>query len=156
LVRKWLEKSLPSTDYRLQLVKLGQCSYNLATCSINMSFRFEKLDVWQNSRKFVSNIYSVTKTFPREELFGLTDQLRRAAVSISLNIAEGSNRKSDIEFRRYLRMAITSAEEVVTALYIALDQNYITQSQFDPLYEEANLLVAQLNALIKVSPDELL
>lgn len=121
-----------------------------------MSFRFEKLDVWQNSRKFVSNIYSVTKTFPREELFGLTDQLRRAAVSISLNIAEGSNRKSDIEFRRYLRMAITSAEEVVTALYIALDQNYITQSQFDPLYEEANLLVAQLNALIKVSPDELL
>ncbi len=114
-----------------------------------MSFRFENLIVWQDARKFASNIYKLTKSFPSEEKFGITDQLRRAAVSISLNIAEGSDRKSDIEFRRYLRMAITSCEEVVTALYIALDQKYMRKSEFESLYKDANLLVAKINALMK-------
>lgn len=113
-----------------------------------MKFRFENLQVWQNARNFVNHIYSITKKFPPDERFGLTDQLRRAAVSINLNIAEGSDRKSDIEFRRYLRMSITSAEEVVTALFIALDQNYLNQTDFDELYEEAHMIVAKLNALI--------
>lgn len=76
-------------------------------------------------------------------------QLRRAAVSVALNITEGSDRKSDIEFKRYLRMAITSIEEVVTALFIALDQKYISQTDFDKLYEEAHMIVAKLNALIR-------
>lgn len=114
-----------------------------------MGFRFEKLSVWQDARKFAGAIYEITINFPREERFGLTDQLRRAAVSIALNIAEGSDRKSDIEFRRYLRMAITSCEEVVTALYISLDQNYLNKKDFDILYEDANRLVARMNALIK-------
>lgn len=114
-----------------------------------MGFRFEKLSVWQDARKFAGAIYKITINFPREERFGLTDQLRRAAVSIALNIAEGSDRKSDIEFRRYLRMAITSCEEVVTALYISLDQNYLNKKDFDILYEDANRLVARMNALIK-------
>lgn len=113
-----------------------------------MSFRFEKLKVWQNSRHFISKIYKLTAGFPKSETFGLTDQLRRASVSIALNIAEGSDRKSDKEFIRYLRTALASVEEVVTALYIALDQNYVTQEQFDDLYKDANSLVAQLNALI--------
>lgn len=114
-----------------------------------MSFRFEKLNVWQEARKFAVEIYKITKNFPKEERFGLIDQLRRAAVSIALNIAEGSDRKSDIEFRRYLRMAIASCEEVVTALYISLDQNYLNKKDFDILYEDANRLVARINALIK-------
>lgn len=114
-----------------------------------MGFRFEKLNVWQDARKFVGEIYKITKNFPKEERFGLIDQLRRASVSIALNIAEGSDRKSDIEFRRYLRMAITSCEEVVTALYISLDQNYLNKKDFDILYEDANRLVARMNALIK-------
>lgn len=113
-----------------------------------MKFRFENLQVWQDSRKFVSHIYTLTKNFPPDERFSLTDQLRRAAVSIALNIAEGSDRKSDIEFRRYLRMSITSTEEVVTALFIGLDQKYLNQSEFDLLYEEAHMIVAKLNALI--------
>lgn len=114
-----------------------------------MSFRFEKLTVWQDARFFANHIYSVTRDFPKEEKFGLIDQLRRAAVSICLNITEGSDRKSDIEFRRYLRMAITSAEEVVTALYLSLDQKYLGRKDFDLLYDEANHLVAKLNSLIK-------
>lgn len=113
-----------------------------------MSFRFEKLTVWQEARKFCGEIYKIAKNFPKEERFGLIDQLRRAAVSIALNIAEGSDRKSDREFKRYLRMAITSCEEVVTALYISLDQNYLNKKDFDILYEDANRLVARLNALI--------
>jgi len=114
-----------------------------------MSFRFEKLNVWQDARVFVNHIYAITRKFPRDEKFGLIDQLRRAALSVILNIAEGSDRKSDAEFKRFLRMAITSVEEVVTGLYIALDQKYITQNQFEKLYLEANQLVARINALIK-------
>lgn len=114
-----------------------------------MKFRFENLQVWQDARKFISRIYSITRKFPRDEIFGLTDQIRRAAVSIALNIAEGSDRKSDIEFRRYLRMAMTSVEEVVAALYVALDQKYLTQPDFDQLYQDANMIAAKINALIK-------
>lgn len=113
-----------------------------------MSFRFEKLDIWQQSRKFTNDFYDVTKTFPKEEKFSLVDQLRRASLSITLNIAEGSDRKSDLEFIRFLRMAISSCEEVVTGLYISLDQAYLKKEKFDMLYKEANILVARINALI--------
>lgn len=123
-----------STDYRLR--------------STAMKFRFENLQVWQDARNFINQIYTLTKKFPTSEKFALIDQLRRAAVSIALNITEGSDRKSDVEFSRYLRMAITSTEEVVTALYIALDQKYISQSDFDTLYKEAHMIVAKLNALV--------
>lgn len=113
-----------------------------------MSFRFEKFTIWHDARKFANNIYNLTKNFPKDERFGLVDQLRRAAVSIALNIAEGSDRKSDIDFRRFLRLAMGSLEETVTALYISLDQSYITQQKFYRLYEEANILAAKINKLI--------
>lgn len=90
-----------------------------------MSFRFEKLEVWQEARVFAADIYKVTSRFPQEEKFGLTNQLRRAGVSIALNIAEGSSRKSDREFIRFLRTAMGSLEEIVTGFYIALDLHYL-------------------------------
>ncbi len=96
-----------------------------------MSFRFEKLQIWQDARKFTGEIYSITKKFPSSEKYGLTNQLRRASVSICLNIEE-PDKKSDIEFRRYLRMAIGSCEEVVTALYVALDQNTSSRNDCTP------------------------
>ena len=113
-----------------------------------MSFRFEKLEVWQQARRFSVAIYKVSGGFPAEEKYSLTDQIRRAAVSVALNIAEGSDKKSDKEFARYLRLAIGSIEEVVTGLYIALDLKYLTREEFDPLYNEANLLTSKINALI--------
>lgn len=113
-----------------------------------MAYRFENLDVWQLARKFANTIYNVTKTFPKDELFGMTSQLRRAALSIGLNIAEGSDRKSDVEFIRFLRIAYTSMEEVIAASFIALDQNYLNQENFNDIYEQSNILGRKLNALI--------
>ncbi len=113
-----------------------------------MYFRFEKLEVWKLAREFVVEIYKITRKFPKDEIFGLTSQLRRAATSILLNIAEGSDRKSDIEFRRFLRMAITSLEEVISGLYVALDQDFINKKEFDIIYQNGNYLVSKLNALI--------
>jgi len=112
-------------------------------------FRFEKLEVWKDSRAFVSLVYRVTGSFPKQERFGIVDQTRRAALSIVLNIAEGSTRKSDPDFTRYLIMAQGSVNEVVAAFYVALDLNYVDQEQFDVIYDRCSHLNARLNALMK-------
>lgn len=114
-----------------------------------MSFRFENLEIWKEARELVKKVYKITSQFPDRERFGLTDQLRRAAISVALNITEGSDRKSDKEFERFLRMSITSCEEVVTGLYIAQDLGYLNGSEFRDLYNAANQQVAKTNALIK-------
>ena len=114
-----------------------------------MYYRFENLDVWKLGRQFIIEIYKITKKFPQEELFGLTSQLRRAAVSIVLNIAEGSDRKSDADFSRFLRMSIGSIEESVTGLYIALDLGFINKDEFNFLYELSGKLISKVKALIK-------
>lgn len=115
-----------------------------------MSYRFEKLEVWKDAREFIGLIYGVLLKFPQIERYVLVDQIRRAAISIALNIAEGSDRKSDIEFIRFLRIAISSLNEVVTGLYIALDLRYLEKSDFDLLYEKSNRLSSRINALIRV------
>lgn len=114
-----------------------------------MYFRFENLEVWKDSREFVNKMYAVTKTFPKEEQFGLISQLRRAALSVMLNITEGADRRSDADFKRFLRMSITSAQEVVSGMYIALDQKIVDKASFDAVYERANKLVSRVNSLIK-------
>ncbi|MBI5153127.1 MAG: four helix bundle protein [Parcubacteria group bacterium] len=114
-----------------------------------MYFRFEKLEIWQEARKFSSQIYLITKKFPSNEQFGLTSQLRRAVVSIALNIAEGSDKKSDKDFTRFLKIAIGSLEEVVTALYISKDQEYLSEKDFNDFYEQSHKLCAKINALIR-------
>lgn len=113
-----------------------------------MAFRFEQLEAWQQAREFVNLIYGITRSFPRDELFGLVAQMRRAALSVASNIAEGSDRKSDIEFKRFLRISLASLEEVVTQIYVALDQTYIDRATFDLVYEKANRLAAMINGLM--------
>ena len=114
-----------------------------------MTYRFENLEVWKLARQFVRVIYIVTKDFPDDERFGLISQIRRAALSILLNITEGSDRKSDVEFVRFLRIAYASMEEVIAGCYVALDQGYMSKERFDYIYDTTNILGKKLNALIK-------
>lgn len=118
-----------------------------------MKFRFEKLEIWQDARMLVNKIYGATKDFPKEEKFGLIDQLRRAAVSVALNIAEGTNRRTDKDRKHFFQMSITSVDEVVTALYIALDQGYLDKSQFDEIYELASKQTARTAVFIQRMPN---
>ena len=93
-----------------------------------MAFNFEDLDVYNKAIDLVSGIYSSTKSFPKDEMFGLTSQLRRAAVSIPSNISEGSAR-SKKDFCRFIDMARGSVFECVTLLQISLKQRYIEEKQ---------------------------
>lgn len=113
-----------------------------------MYYRFENLEAWQLSRRFTLEIYKATEKFPKNELFGLTNQIRRAAVSIALNISEGSERKSDLEFKRFLRIAVGSLSEVITGLYLALDLSFISKKEFDKLYSDSSILVSKIKGLV--------
>jgi len=97
----------------------------------------------EKSRLFCSEIYSVTYSFPEDEKFGLTNQLRRASVSIPSNIAEGSSRNSNKDFSRFLEIAIGSAYEIETQLLIANDLGFINDGQ-------SETLISQLEEIIKM------
>lgn len=114
-----------------------------------MAYKFERLNVWIEARSFIKDVYRIVDKLPRKEQFILGDQIKRAAISIALNIAEGSDKKSDREFIRYLRISIGSINEVITALYIALDLIYIKNNDFQKLYEFSHKLTAMINALIR-------
>jgi four helix bundle protein len=109
----------------------------------------KKLDVWKKSLEYVSSIYKLTQAFPREEQFGLTSQLRRAAVSIISNIAEGFARSSKIETKRFLEIARSSLVEVDTQIEIAVSLKYITEGDITELTEMSNHIFAMLTNLIK-------
>jgi len=91
--------------------------------------QFKELLIWKKSRLFCSKIYSATTAFPSEEKFGITNQLRRASVSIPSNIAEGSSRHSNKDFARFLEIAIGSAYEVETQLLISSDLGFINEEK---------------------------
>jgi len=100
-------------------------------------FGFEKLDVWQKSIDFADLVYKVTRAFPDDERFGLTSQMRRAAVSISSNIAEGSSRFSKTDFARFVEIATGSVFEVVSQSFIARREGFINERDFRTLYGAA-------------------
>jgi four helix bundle protein len=108
-------------------------------------FRFEKFDVWQHAVEFADNVYALTRQFPREELFGLTSQMRRASVAVSSNIAEGSSRSSDKEFARYIEVAYGSLMEVVSQSLIAKRQGLLGPPQFETIYGDAERIARQLS-----------
>ena len=98
-------------------------------------FKFEKLDVWQKAIDFADLVYSKTKPFPSDERFGLTNQMRRAAVSVSSNIAEGSARISDADFARFVEIATGSIFEVVSQSTVAERQGYLSDESFAAIYK---------------------
>ncbi len=114
-----------------------------------MAHNFRELKVWTRAIEFTVQVYALTRTFPKDELYGLTSQLRRAATSIALNIAEGSGASSNAEFIRFLEMARRSVYEVIAALEVAYRLEYCTVEQRAPLDHEANEIAAMLTGLIK-------
>jgi four helix bundle protein len=90
-----------------------------------IKFKFEKLIIWQNSMEFGENINKLSYKFPKEEIFNLSSQIRRAVDSIALNISEGSIGQSNPEFKKFMGFAIRSLAEVVTCLHKAFRRNYI-------------------------------
>lgn len=109
-------------------------------------FKFEKLQIWQKAMDFGEDIFIVSKGFPKDELYNLISQARRAVDSIALNIAEGSISQSNPEYKKFLGYAIRSLAEVVTCLHKAVKRKYIDQDQFTKLYAEAFHLMNMMQA----------
>jgi four helix bundle protein len=107
------------------------------------------LAVWKQSVLFVTSIYEWTKLFPKDEIYGLVSQIRRSAVSIPSNIAEGAARKGKIEFRQFLYIALGSAAELETQLIIATNLKYIDTLKSIQLVEELNAISRILQGLIR-------
>jgi four helix bundle protein len=112
-------------------------------------FNFEKLDVWQKAIDFADLVYNHTRRFPADERFGLTNQMRRAAVSVSSNIAEGASRMSQTDFARFLEIATGSVFEVVSQCFIGRRQGLLTEEAFRALHSAADEIGRMLSGLRK-------
>ncbi len=112
-------------------------------------FNFEKLDVWQKAIDFADLVYNYTWHFPADERFGLTNQMRRAAVSISSNIAEGTSRMSQTDFRRFVEIATGSVFEVISQAFVGRRQGFLTEDAFAALYSTAEEVGRMLSGLRK-------
>jgi four helix bundle protein len=114
-----------------------------------LNLNHKKLDVWKISIELISEIYNITRNFPKEELFGITSQLRRASISVASNIAEGSSRKSRIERRRFFEISRSSLVEIDTQLEISAVLGLTSSQQSDKLKEMLNKLFAKLTRLLQ-------
>ena len=112
-----------------------------------MGFKFEKLTVWQRAIDFSADIHNLTRKFPKEELYILSSQIKRASDSVALNIAEGSTGQTNAEFKQFIGYAIRSAIEVVTCLYIGRNRKIITMVDFNKFYAEAEEIIKMLCGL---------
>jgi four helix bundle protein len=112
-----------------------------------MAFRFEDLQVWQKALDLGEDINQFTKGFPKDELFVLTSQIKRAADSVVLNIAEGSTGQTKAIFKQFLGYSLRSAIEVVSCLFIAEKRKHIKDDKFKELYLEYEMLVKMITNL---------
>ncbi len=111
------------------------------------TYSFEKLEVWKESKDFTKEIYTVTSTFPDDEKFGLTSQMRRAAVSICSNIAEGSARKTNKDKAHFTTISFGSAVEVLNQLILTVELGLLTQESYQELRLKLESITNKLNAL---------
>jgi four helix bundle protein len=110
---------------------------------------FRSLQVWQKSHQLVLDVYAATRGFPKEELFGLTSQIRRAAASVPANIAEGCGREGDAELKRFINIAFGSASELEYHLILAHDLGYIDKEKYGALSLQTEEVKRMLAALIR-------
>ena len=111
-----------------------------------MEFNFEKLEVYQDAVDYANRVYVISKGFPKDEIFGITNQIRRASVSIPANIAEGSSRGKK-EFIHFLNIALGSAYECVPLLQISKNQKYINNENLNELIQSLHKISAKISAL---------
>ena len=109
---------------------------------------YKDLKVWKKAHQFTLLVYDVSKQFPKEEVYGLTSQLRRAASSIPANIAEGCGKSSSMDFAKFLNISLGSANESEYFILLAKDLTYISAEKFEFLYKQINEIKAMLIALI--------
>jgi four helix bundle protein len=110
---------------------------------------FRKIHAWQRAHELTKRVYLVTKSFPREELFGLTSQMRRAAVSVPANIAEGAGRGGSREFARYLDVAFGSASELEYYALLAYDLKLLPKTEYDPVLAELTEIKRMLTGFVR-------
>ena len=112
---------------------------------------FKELLLWQEAHQLTLSVYEATKNFPKEEIFGVTSQIRRAAVSVPCNIAEGCGRFTSKDFANFLQISLGSTNETDYLTLLAKDLNYLQQQQFDALQEKINKVRAMnINLVNKV------
>jgi four helix bundle protein len=112
-----------------------------------MAFKFENLKVWQRSIDLSGEIYELTESFPKKEMYVLTSQIQRASDSIALNIAEGSTGQTNPEFKRFLGIALRSAIEVVCCLHLGRRRKIIVEDRFEYFYQFLTELIKSIQAL---------
>ena len=112
-----------------------------------MAFKFESLNVWQRSLDLSFEISELAKQFPGYEQFNLSHQIRKAADSINLNIAEGCTGQSNSEFSRFLGYSLRSCVEVISCLFLAKKKQYIDEERFSYFYQELEILVRMITRL---------
>lgn len=110
---------------------------------------FRQLKVWERSHQLALAIYKVTKEFPKEELYGLTSQIRRSSMSIPTNIAEGCGRNTDADFARFIQMAAGSASETEYQLLLSHDLGFLNSDQYDTLNTDITEIKRMLTSLLK-------
>lgn len=113
------------------------------------TFSFEKLIAWQKARELASEIYKITKLFPKDEVFGLTSQMRRCAVSIASNLAEGSGRNSMKDKVRFTEIAFGSALELLNQLILSFDFEYFEEQKYIEIREKITEVTVLINGLYK-------
>jgi four helix bundle protein len=112
-------------------------------------FSFEKLIAWQKARELALEIYKITKLFPKDELFGMTSQMRRCSVSVASNLAEGSGRNSMKDKARFTEIAYGSALELLNQLILSFDFEYIEEHKYIEIREKITEVTVLINGLYK-------
>jgi four helix bundle protein len=115
---------------------------------IKKDMEYIKLEVWIESRKLTSLVYTLSKSFPKEEIYGLTNQIRRSSISIPSNIAEGCGRQSSKETIHFLHISRGSLFELETQFYLAMDQKYIEETEFNTIIEQIQICKRLVNGFI--------
>lgn len=110
---------------------------------------YEDLEIYKESYKLALEIYTITKKFPKDELYGLTSQIRRASISITLNIVEGYGRLSKEDFKRFLKISLGSTNETNTLIKFSKDLNYIDEKQYTDMKKRYEILSKMIYSMIK-------